>query len=233
MGNTNCCDSKNIDLEKAKTSYPFAEDPPVDASLEKQKSETFKSQKDNSKPKTQSTTNSRDSFVVKNLYQQIEETALKSSSRRISLFERSDLGEVFNRFEPFFVRYIENENEQLVSLVEVPVLPKEINSTLKFYRVKLKEQFEAKLSKKELTSAFIANNKLRYLGTQKNGCMKGRCQIILGSKSFYEGKVKKNLPHGLGVMFYSFSVIYFGEFKKGKKSGRGVLEQRSVKVFIN
>lgn len=248
MGNQNCCDNKNIATESIKTVYPFADPAGVSMSLSKEKSVSkfSASDKENSKSvssqvlksaqnrssKSESAQSlvSRDSVVVASIYKNIEQGILENATRPLKLFGRSDLVELLTNFESVFQLLVEIKPTDLADMPQVPPLPIEAETTLKFYRTKLRQAHPNKIHSCVFQTAYKAKNGLILMGDQSSTGICGDGRILFAPKSFYEGKMQNSLPNGLGIMFYSMSVVYFGNFKDGRRSGKGTLEQRSSKM---
>lgn len=62
-----------------------------------------------------------------------------------------------------------------------------------------------------------------YIGNYINNKRNGQGKLILSDKSYYEGNFKDGLYDGNGY-FKNKNFIYKGEFSKGKKHGKGKLE---------
>jgi len=65
----------------------------------------------------------------------------------------------------------------------------------------------------------------KYDGKVKKGLAHGKGTAI-GSDS-YSGDFIKGLPHGKGEYMYSAGIVYKGEFKFGKRDGKGILITKS------
>lgn len=59
-----------------------------------------------------------------------------------------------------------------------------------------------------------------YSGEWFKGVMEGQGKFENDSVT-YQGGWVKDLPSGYGREYWKDNVVYFGEYKQGKKSGRG------------
>lgn len=231
MGNSNCCETKNIDLEKSKTLYPFSENANF-SNKPPRKSQSFSSlKKEKSIGNNEDSLKSIDSKLINKLYDEIEENCLKNNFQKTLNFGRTDIQDFFLNFNTFKTLYLQNYDETLSSLVDAPKVEHQIVSLLNFYRVKLQNVFKSSQYNFTFVNGFIASNGVLYASNNEQEVITGKGLIIPCKKSFYEGDIVKNLPHGLGVFFYSWTIVYYGSFQNGLRSGKGFLEICSKRVF--
>lgn len=236
MGNQNCCqNNQNVANEQAKTAYPFdAKDGSLtDGSKAPGGSRSLEQEKENSKPSSLATLPSRDSQIIDQLYKAIECNVIEEATKPIVLFGRKDVADILAGFEALAGKLKEEVPAEWKQVAEATKLSLEVETAVKHYRSKAQKVFPGVRFVGEGSATHYRTKGGVSVTIQKtdDGNLLGK--ILFGPKMFYEGQMTGNLPHGQGLMFYSLSVIYFGGFRDGRRNGRGVLEQRSCKVWAD
>lgn len=229
MGNQNCCEAKNIDMEQAGTTLPFAHQKSSNSNFSSVKS-SFKD-KENSVQKSATTIDSRDSTIIGNVYKQIQQSVFDVARKPVTLFGRAEMTQTLAAFSQSVEELEENLKEQLKKSPEALQLPKAVEATLNFYRGKLRKEYPENVASCTSKESYVAKGGVKFCGTLLNGTIKGWSIVMFSPKSFFEGEMCDSLPNGVGVMFYTLSLIYFGTFRNGRRSGKGTLELRSTEIY--
>ena len=59
--------------------------------------------------------------------------------------------------------------------------------------------------------------------TQIEQSASDKTRIDYPNGNYYIGEVENNLPHGYGIMYFSFGLRFEGFWKEGKEHGKGTL----------
>ena len=237
MGNQQCCQNLgNLVGEQGKTSFPFAKVGKTVSEQSKSGSESIISKirvdKENSRPPRESlkSLTSRDSQIVDAMYKAIESNVIDQATKPLVIFGRKDLGDVLSQFEVTAANVRKGMRADWKIVSEPAKLSLEVETAAKFYRSKAQKEYPKVTFGGSFTEHYRSKDGVSVSGKSIADGMDGRGRVVFGSKVFYEGQISGNLPNGIGLMFYSMSVIYYGSFSQGRRNGKGVLEQRSVKV---
>ena len=200
------------------------------------------SKKDKSKDKSISRDKSRDKSREKN----------KDKSRSRSKIKIKDKDKENSDIETKKAEKI-NQDDNYISYNVLKEILTECKIPKKIIEEKNSELFYETLTGKGLLT-FI--NKMKYLGSMKNGLLESgpnndKCQIIFGDGTKYEGEIHENkitgngkyifpsgsiyeggllngLRHGTGKYSSPEGITYEGDWKNGLKDGKGIMKRDTM-----